>query len=160
MQTVTVRLPERQIYLYNIYRPVAVDLDIDDVFGLAAAEMVLVAGDFNAHHSWLGSTGPTDDAGHSLHASFEDSGQVVLLNDTDCPTHIQAGRLDLAFSSNLLNPTLTWSLHSHLTSDHFATIIEVESYMPPLPSRLKKLNMRCADWGLFCCHRRLPHGGS
>ena len=146
VQAIRVRLPERQIYLYNIYRPAAAELVIDEVFGLAAAEMVLIAGDFNAHHPWLNSTSPTNDAGHSLHAAYEDSGQARLLNDTGCPTHIQGGRLDLAFSSNLLNPTPTWSLHPHLTSDHFATIIEVESYLSPLPIRLKKINMRRADY--------------
>ena len=123
VQAVTVRLPNRQLYLYNVYRPIAAELDIDDVFGLAATEMVLVAGDFNAYHPWLGSFGPTNAAGHSLHASFEDSGQMVLFNDTSCPTHLQAGRLDLTFCSALLNPTPTWSLHPHLTSDHFAIII-------------------------------------
>ena len=75
------------IVVYNIYRPQLPALDVSDVFCLASYEQLLVAGDFNCHHPWLGSYRAANDAGRALLASFEDSGHVSLLNDTRCPTH-------------------------------------------------------------------------
>ncbi|MPC42308.1 RNA-directed DNA polymerase from mobile element jockey [Portunus trituberculatus] len=149
VQAVTIHLSNRRLTLYNIYRPTTADLQLDELFGLAASEFVLAAGDFNAHQPWLGSPRPSNTAGRALYSSFNDSGEVILLNDTSVPTHLRQGRLDLTFVSSHLAPTPAWSLHPTLTSDHFAILIDVDASLPPVPPLPLRFNMRCANWGQF-----------
>ena len=100
----------------SLYRPPTADLELEELFDLAATEMVLAAGDFNSNHPWLGSPCPSNAAGRQLYASFENSDHVYLLNDVCSPMHIRHGRLDLVFASSRLAPAPAWSLQPTLTS--------------------------------------------
>ena len=135
--------------VYNIYRPQHAALDVSDVFGLASYEKLLVAGDFNCHHPWLGSNRAANDAGRALLASFEDSGHVSLLNDTRCTTHQH-----LAFISLPVARSSSWRLHPTLSSDHFGVIIDVAVSRAPPPPSQRRFLMGQADWGRFKFQRR------
>ena len=137
------------IVVYNIYRPQQAALDVNAVFGLASYENLLVAGDFNCHHPWLGSHRTANNAGRALFASFEDSGHVSWLNDTSCPTHQHQGRLDLAFISSPLARSSSWRLHPTLSSDHFGIFIDVAVSRIPPPPTPRRFLMGQADWGRF-----------
>ena len=67
VEAVTLRLPSLELIIYNIYRPPTDDLELEELFGLAATEMVLAAGDFNSHYPWLGSPCPSNVAGRQLY---------------------------------------------------------------------------------------------
>ena len=119
IQVVTLHLPHSIIHLYNLYWPRNAILALEDLFGLAATEPVLVVGDFNAHHPILASTGPTNEAGSHLSSALRDSHHITLLNDVAQSTHIGNGRLDLALISTHLVHSSSWSLNLTLISDHF-----------------------------------------
>lgn len=150
VQTVTLHLPNFVMWLYNIYRPPTADLDLRELFGLAATDIILVVGDLKAHHQWVSSPRPDNPAGRSLHAAYLDSGNVSLKNDiTSPPMHVRGGRLDLAFASTRFLPVPTWSLHPYLSSDHCGIILDMTVSLTPPPSRPLSFNMRQADWGKF-----------
>lgn len=101
-QTVILRLPGSSLLLYNIYRLPVASLDLDELFELAASEPLLVVGDFNPHHPMLDSANPSNETARCrLHAAYVDSGQVLLLTDTE--SH-PCGHLDLAVASTRLKP--------------------------------------------------------
>lgn len=148
VMAVSLHMPHATLLLYNVYRPPQGSLDMVEVFGLAATETMLVMGDFNAHHPRLGSA-TVNVAGRSLLADFDECGEVRLLNDTQCPTHVHLGRLDLAFASSSLLPPPTWSLHQTLTSDHFGVLLDVPLRAVPPPASPPRFNMNRADWASF-----------
>lgn len=115
---ITLHLVSFVLWMYNQYRPPTIKLDLNELFGLVATDMVLGAGDLNAHSQQVNSPCPTNAAGHSLYAAYQESGHIHLLNETTSPTHIQQGRLDLTFVSTNLLPVLGWLLHLTLMSDH------------------------------------------
>jgi len=150
VQAVTIRLPALRLKVYNIYRSANTALDLRELFALASAESLLLAGDFNSHHPFLQSPGPSNAAGIHLFEAMEDSGGVSLLNDVTLPTHIGHGRLDLSFVSDHLLPFSSWALHPTLTSDHFGVLLHLCTATLPPPQPLPpRYNLRLADWANF-----------
>ena len=150
VQTVILRLPSLNLIIYNINRPPTADLELEELFGLAATEMMLVAGDFNPHHPLLGSSYSSNAAGRQLYVYFENSEHVLLLNDVRSPMHIRRGRLDLAFPSSCLAPAPAWSFYPAFTSDHFGIVLEVTIRLAPPPHpHPPRFNMRQTHWDLF-----------
>lgn len=80
-------------------------LDLWELFALACAEPLLLAGDFNSYHTFLQSPGLSSAAGIQLFEAMEDPGGGSLFNDVVLPTHIiRYGLLDLSFVSRHLLP--------------------------------------------------------
>lgn len=88
------------LLMHNICRPPAGSIDLDEHFGLPAAEPVFFVADFNAFHPRLGISNRSIVACRHIHGTFVDSGHVVLPNDTVGSTHVKDGSLGLAFASN------------------------------------------------------------
>lgn len=70
-----------------------------------------------------------------------------LLN-TRTPTHIQRV-LDLVFLSTNLLPIATWAIHPFLSSDHFATVITLDTPRLRLPPVIPRWNTKRANWTNF-----------
>ncbi|MPC40424.1 RNA-directed DNA polymerase from mobile element jockey [Portunus trituberculatus] len=91
VQAVSLHLPCITLLLYNVYRSPQASLDMHDLFQLAASDIVLAVGDFNAHHPWLLSPRPPNAAGRHLFTCHSDYGTFQLANDVQCPIHILGG---------------------------------------------------------------------
>ena len=74
---------------------------------------------------------------------------VDLINDLSVPTHIRGGRLDLTFVSSSLLSRSQWALHPHLTSDHFAVTVLLDTSIPSPPPLPPRFRMQDADWPHF-----------
>lgn len=96
---ITLRLPHTSLLICNIYRAPDAILDLNEIFGLAATDNVIIMGDFNAHHQVLSSPQRANTAGLHLNWALGEFPEILLLNDTTGATHIAAGRLDLTFAS-------------------------------------------------------------
>ena len=127
MLGVTVHLEKETAQIYNIYhRPT----EIEELLELCTSTNVFIGGDFNAHHTILGSA-RHNRSGQLLAEAMQNTPEATLLN-TGEPTHIAGGVLDLSFASPHLCQGAKWELHEHLASDHFATISTLNC--PKLPS--------------------------
>lgn len=87
--------------------------------------------------------------GHHVAWALEEYAEVSLLNDITRATHVGVGRFDHAFASKHLRDNICWSLHPHLTSDHYGVILDFKTVTIPPPPRPARLNMRAADWTRF-----------
>ena len=134
--------------IYSLYRSQTHLLEAGELLALAEQSSLLVAGDFNAHHTLLQSVSRTNETGRHLAVLLEEAPHVRLLN-TGEPTHIRGGRLDLTLASTDLAAGATWQVHPTLTSDHFATLTTL-ALAPPVPPRpLPRWDVRRADWPRF-----------
>ncbi|XP_050691579.1 uncharacterized protein LOC126983125 [Eriocheir sinensis] len=144
---VKVTLPSACVAFYCVYSGPRAEPDFTELLSLANDEPTFIGGDFNAHHERWGSGG-RNRAGRHLASALEDVPGVALLN-TGVPTHMAGGVLDLSFVSQPLAVGATWTLHPHLASDHFASVIALPVPPPVLPQRPPRWNLRRADWPRF-----------
>ena len=150
---VTIILQEYQLDIYNIYRKLTQgnngELELAQLFAHASTNNTLITGDFNAHHNILSSPQSPNEAGEHLASILDDFPDVALLNNGE-PTHIRGGRLDLSFITTTLRNTTQWRIHPTLTSDHFATTVEINTpQLPPIPHPPPRWNQDLADWTVF-----------
>ncbi|KAG7165507.1 RNA-directed DNA polymerase from mobile element jockey-like 37, partial [Homarus americanus] len=112
-------------------------------------ELVLVAGDFNAHHSMINSTTRMNLDGRHLVELLTDVPEITLIN-TGEPTHILGGTLDLTFIFTELVPVAQWEVDDELTSDHFATTTTLRiELLPPPPRPPPRWNTKKVNWKLY-----------
>lgn len=98
-QAVTLQLTETNLHIFNIYRSQHSVLDINELFGLAASEPTIIAGDFNAHRRVIDSPSRPNEAGALFDWTLKEYPDVTLLNDVTQATHVGGGKLDLVFAS-------------------------------------------------------------
>jgi len=125
-------LHHTDLLLFNLYRKPhpSCELELDELFGLAANEPTIILGDFNAHHpDWNDTSTPSahriDDTGRHIKLLLDSFPDVSLLNARQA-THTKGGVLDLVFLSTFLLFTADWIIHPFLTSDHLATITNLQ----------------------------------
>ena len=147
-QAVKLHLEGAELQVYNVYSRPEANLDVGEILALAAAEPVLLGGDFNAHHEVLGSRSATNRAGRHLAAVLEEVDGVSLLNTGEA-THVRGNPLDLTFVSAALADAAEWSLHPTLTSDHFATVTTLDILIPRRTTDESKWCFRKANWAIF-----------
>ncbi len=145
---ITLQLHHGPIQVYNIYNNPGTPLEISELLALCATTSVFIGGDFNAHHTILGSRRQNRD-GHHLADVMANVPEATLLNTIGEPTHIQGGILDLSFASPHLSHGAKWELHDHLASDHFATTIKINCEKPSTPALVLRWNTKKADWPRF-----------
>ena len=151
VMAVELKLPNLQLTVYNVYRKETQELYLTDVLALASVRPYLVGGDFNAHHPVLNSVRRTNAAGLHVNGTLQDIPLVSLLNTGEA-THINGGRLDLTFSSNVIAALAEWSIHPTLVSDHFATVTVLDLDQPAVPLPPPRWNVQKADWLKFQKH--------
>ncbi|KAG7169518.1 putative RNA-directed DNA polymerase from mobile element jockey-like 55, partial [Homarus americanus] len=144
-QTVRIYLANDSLVVYNIYKPPPKRLEAGELLTQATQELVLIAGDFNAHHPTINPTTSMNQDGHHLVELLTDVPEITLIN-TGEPTHILGGTLDLTFISTELVP----EVDDELTSDHFAktTTLRME-LLPPPPRPPPRWNSKKANWKLY-----------
>jgi len=152
---IQISLNESNLFLFNIYRPPhpTYELEMDELFGLAAHEPTIIIGDFNAHHpNWndptTSSAYKTNDAGLHIKLLLDSFPDVSLLNSKQA-THTKGGVLDLTILSNSLVSTADWSFHPYLMSDHLATFTTLQLPRLPLPPPVPRWNLKKANWAHF-----------
>ncbi|KAG7160423.1 RNA-directed DNA polymerase from mobile element jockey-like 33, partial [Homarus americanus] len=148
-QAVRIHLANGSLVVYNIYKPPTKRLEAGELLTQATQELVLIAGDFNAHHPTINSTPRMNLDGHHLVELLTDVPEITLIN-TGEPTHILRGTLDLTFISTELVPVAQWEINDELTSDHFATTttLRMELLSPP-PRPPPRWNTKKANWKLY-----------
>jgi len=146
VQAVELTLLNRTLLIYNLYKHMLGTLDISELFASAEDNLMLIGGDFNAHHPILNSPRATNADGHHLASTLDESPFIGLLNTGEA-THTQGGRLDLTLVSSSLLTNSSWGIHEELTSDHFAilTSLGISKITKP-PPRLPRWNIKKADW--------------
>ncbi|KAG7164024.1 putative RNA-directed DNA polymerase from mobile element jockey-like 53, partial [Homarus americanus] len=143
-QAVRIQLANDSLVVYNIYKPPPKRLEAGELLTQATQELVLIAGDFNAHHPTINSTTRMSQVGHHLVELLTDVPEITLIN-TGEPTHILGGTLDLTFISTELVP-----IDDELTSDHFATTTTLRvELLPPPPRPPPRWNSKKANWKLY-----------
>ena len=148
-QAVKIFLADQSLICYNIYKQHGGDLDISELMAEAESQPIIIGGDFNAHHPRLNSVTSTNVAGTHIIQTLDETSGLTLLNNGE-PTHINGGRLDLTFLSEVLTNKAHWEVHQTLTSDHFAVLTTLElQRLPPPPPPPKKWNHKKADWSKF-----------
>ncbi|KAG7169433.1 RNA-directed DNA polymerase from mobile element jockey-like 6, partial [Homarus americanus] len=145
-QAIRIHLANDSLVVYNIYKPPTKRLEAGDLLTQATQELVLIAGDFNAHHPTINSTTRMNLDGRHLVELLTDVPEISLIN-TGEPTHILGGTLDLTFISTELVPVAQWEMDDELTSDHFATTttLRMELFPPPPPCFATKLITRARE---------------
>ena len=154
---ITITLQDMNLNIYNLYRKLHRDntgtLELTQLFALTSTENTVIMGDFNAHHPLLSSPIPTNTAGVHIAQMLEDFPEVALLNNGQ-QTHIRGGRLDLTFLSTHLRILTKWEVHPTITSDHYATTVNLDTpQLPPIPPPPPRWNQELADWNIF--HREM-----
>ncbi|XP_068223538.1 uncharacterized protein [Palaemon carinicauda] len=151
--SIQITLVNTTLTVHNIYKASHKHIDATLLFATADTENTVISGDFNAHHTFLNSTQPTNPTGTHLAAVRVDFDRVKLLNDTNIATHSAGGRLDLTFVSENLVPGSTWDLYPVLLSDHFGINFTVQmEKLPAPPPPLRRWNQDLAKWELFEKH--------
>ncbi|KAG7176703.1 putative RNA-directed DNA polymerase from mobile element jockey-like 87, partial [Homarus americanus] len=137
-QAVRIHLANDSLVVYNIYKPPPKRLEAGELLTQATQELVLIAGDFNAHHPTINPTTTKNQDGHHLVELLTDVPEITLIN-TGEPTHILGGTLDLTFIST--EPVI---------SDHFATTTTLRvELLPPSPRPPPRWNTKKANWKLY-----------
>ena len=146
---VKIRLARESLTLYNIYKkPQNRMLEIGEVCALASQELILIGGDFNAHHPILSSP-KTNEAGIHIAEVLESCPEIALLNNGE-PTHTRGGRLDLTLVTATLSPRVRWEVDPTITSDHYGINITIqEADRPPTAPHVPRWNTKHANWGTF-----------
>jgi hypothetical protein len=110
---------------------------------LPSLHVRLFPGDFNAHHaSWFSYRNPSDPRGELL-ASELDSSDFCILN-TNLPTRLSfygspGSFPDISIAPAHLLPSLTWSVHTRLNSDHLPITVSISSdRQTPEPKNLSQ----------------------
>ncbi|KAG7156895.1 putative pol-like 35 [Homarus americanus] len=107
------------LVVYNIYKPPPKRLEAGELLTQATQKLVLIAGDFNAHHRTIN------------------------------PTTTMNQDVDLTFTSTELIPVAQWEVDDELTSDHFATTTTLRmELLPPPPGPPPRWNTKKANWKL------------
>jgi hypothetical protein len=145
-----------QLDIFNIYVPPAsanagYAPDFINLFNQSNNDTLLL-GDFNAHHpEWCASL--SDARGDSLTAAA-DSCDLCVLN-TNLPTCLPcAGNQalsspDVSLISSHLVPSVTWSTHTTLNSDHLPITVIFRTNASPPRSKRTFSNFLKADWAGF-----------
>ncbi|KAG7153989.1 putative Endonuclease-reverse transcriptase-containing protein 7 [Homarus americanus] len=133
-QAVRIHLANDSLVVYIIYKPPTKRLEAGELLTQATQELVLIAGDFNAHHPTINPTTTMNQDGHHLVELLTDVSEKTLIN-TGEPTHILRGALDFTFVSTELVPVAQWEVDGELTSDHFATTTTLRMELLPPPPR-------------------------
>ena len=149
VQAVKIKLLNQNLTIYNLYKSHRGLFEGGELFAQAAEEQSFIGGDFNAHHTILNSPGRNNADGEHIAYLLGEFPNIELLNNGE-PTHIRGGRLDLSFTNSSLKSKTKWQVHSHLTSDHFATktTITLEK-LPPIPPPPARWDQDRADWNKF-----------
>ncbi|KAG7178202.1 putative Endonuclease-reverse transcriptase-containing protein 2 [Homarus americanus] len=113
-QAVRIHLANDSLVVYNIYKPPTKQLEAGELLTQATQELVLIAGDFSAHHPTFNSTTKMNQEGHHLVELLTDVPEITLIN-TGEPTHILGGTLDLTFISTEFVPVAQWEIDDELT---------------------------------------------
>ena len=147
---VRINLRNNEVALYNVYRNPQADFTAGELLSTAHNEKVIIAGDFNAHHTRLNpNLGKVNATGRQLMCCLDQIPEVTLMTEPEA-THVLGGTLDLTFVSTDIYPSVEWSLHPTLTSDHFAISIIFDDPTPehiPLPP--PKWNLKKINWRMF-----------
>ncbi|KAG7172022.1 RNA-directed DNA polymerase from mobile element jockey-like 10, partial [Homarus americanus] len=148
-QAVQIHLANDSLVVYNIYKPPLKRLEAGELLTRATQELVLIAGDFNAHHLTINPTTTMNQDGHHLVELLTVVPEITLIN-TGEPIHILGGTLDLTFISTELVPVAQWEVDDELTSDHFAmtTTLRME-LLPPPPRPPPRWNTKKANWKFY-----------
>lgn len=146
---VNITLRDTSLLTVNLYRPAASSLELDEVFTDASERLLLIGGDFNAHHPVLSSTSPRNAAGVAVADALAASPGMQLLNSST-PTHVRGGILDLTFISKVLVPHISWAVMENIASDHFGIITTLDlPLLPPTPPPPPRWILDKADWPKF-----------
>ncbi|KAG7171523.1 RNA-directed DNA polymerase from mobile element jockey-like 21 [Homarus americanus] len=108
-QAIRIHLANDSLVVYNIYKLPTKRLEAGELLSQATQELVLIAGDFNAHHPTMNSTTRMNLDGRHLVELLTDVPEITLIN-TGEPTHILGGTLDLTFISTELVPVAQWEV--------------------------------------------------
>ncbi|KAG7175913.1 RNA-directed DNA polymerase from mobile element jockey-like 47 [Homarus americanus] len=106
-QAVLIHLANDSLVVYNIYKPPTKRLEAGELLTQATQELVLIAGDFNVHHSTINPTTRMNLDGRHLVELLTHVPEITLIN-TGEPTRILGGTLDLTFISTELVPVAQW----------------------------------------------------
>ncbi|KAG7157442.1 RNA-directed DNA polymerase from mobile element jockey-like 25 [Homarus americanus] len=148
-QAVRIHLANDSLVVYNIYKPPPKRLEAGELLTQATQELVIIAGDFNAHHPTINPTTTMNYDDHHLMELLTDVPEITLIN-TGEPTHILGGTLDLTFISTELVPLAQWEVDDELTSDHFVTTTTLRmELLPPPPRPPPRCNTKNANWKLY-----------
>ncbi|XP_076035730.1 uncharacterized protein LOC143021849 [Oratosquilla oratoria] len=123
-------------------------LDFGELSTLAEDRLLILGGDFNAHHPSLSSTQCPNAAGNHLHLTLNSS-DTALLNDGS-PTHVRGGRLDLTLVTATLFSRARWEIHPAVTNDHFGVCMYMRDVALPLVvPHIPRWNTSKVNWSLF-----------
>ncbi len=108
----------------------------------------ILAGDLNAHHPiWGGPNTRMCEVGEILVGALESSSMVLL--NTEEPTHIEGGSLDLTIVTADLAGQTAWKVSDNLVTDHYAIHIHVAINKLTLTAGPPRRQYHKADWELF-----------
>ncbi|KAG7172481.1 RNA-directed DNA polymerase from mobile element jockey-like 9, partial [Homarus americanus] len=141
-QAVRIHLANDDLVVYNIYKPPTKRLEAGELLTQATQELVLIAGDFNAHHPTINSTTRMNLDDRHLVELLRDVPEITLIN-TGETTHILGGTLDLTFISTELVPVAHWEIDDELT-----TTLRME-LLPPPPRPPPRWNTKKTNWKLY-----------
>ena len=145
---VEIELQHNSLKIYNIYKQIRAELDLEELCQTTQHEEIIIAGDFNAHHSILNSQSPTNQAGRNIFQCLENVPHISILN-TGETTHQRGNVLDLTLISTTLKANAQWKIHPSITSDHFAIITKLDLPKVSPPEPVKRRNLKKADWNKF-----------
>ena len=154
IQSIKIQIKNKEFNIINLYiPPVSRTCPRDflpDLSTLSNTPNLIMAGDFNAHHtSWL-NTQNNDPRGTHIHDNLI---HLIPLNNPTLPTRIPTQRNqnntspDITFCTPNLHTDLTWTPVTALSSDHLPIITSLK-LQSPLCSKVKTtfINYRKADW--------------
>ena len=147
---VEIQLAQGPLRLYNVYsRPACGNLDMSEVCASAEQDLVIIGGDFNAHHPIIAPTRRSDAAGRHIASVLESCPEIALLNDPE-PTHVRGGVLDLTFATATLGERIRWSVDDTVTSDHYGVVYTISNAGPaPALQHKPRWKVERADWHAF-----------
>ena len=122
-------------------------MDITELLAECKTGNIFIGGDFNAHHSTLGSI-RNNRNGHHIIETLNNIPEATLLNNQE-PTHIAGRVLDLSFLSRNISNNAKWDLHPHLASDHIATCTEIKIPQLANHTMAPRWDTKRANWPLF-----------
>lgn len=109
---VRIKTKTKKVALYNVYRKQNVPFTVGELFSTVHYEVVIIGGDFNAHHPHLNpNIGKVNPAGTQIISLLQQMPEVTLVAEPQA-THVRGGTLDLTLVSTDLYPDIKWSLHT------------------------------------------------
>ena len=144
----------QQLHVLNIYirHEAVVALVTSIAHLLFINEMSLIVWNINAHHSRWDTNTNEDERGEQLADEIDAMDYTILSEneDTRLPTNGRSTSPDVCLASNDIALVSDWSVSTSMTSDHFTTLITINSALSTIDEpRRTYVNFTKADWARY-----------